>query len=96
MQTKSACNVEYDVLRMKNDGITNNIQMFNLIMKHIEDNIDRPTVLLTYLFFSLHAKNAAAIDTRGTSTQMLDTFADIFFYRNTMAFFVIPTVASAC
>ena len=76
MQTRSACNFESTVLRMKNDDIINNIQMCNLIMKHIEDNIDRPTDLLTDLFFSLHAKNAAAIDTRGASTHMLDTFAN--------------------
>ena len=76
VQTRRAYNFEYTVLWMKKEKIINNIQMCNLIMKHIEDNIDRPTDLLTDLFFSLHAKNAAAIDTRGASTHMLDTFAN--------------------
>ena len=85
-------------MQIKNDNIINSAQIRNLITKHIEDNIDRLTELLTDLFVSLSGENAAGVDAGGTSTQTLDTFAKTMchiFLSKHNDIFLIRMVSSA-
>ena len=61
---------------MKNDHITNTTQTLDVIMKHIQHHVDHPIELFTDLFVSLTGENATAIEAGGTSTQIVDTFAN--------------------
>ena len=74
--------------------------MHNVVTKHIEDNVYRPTELFTDLFVSLTGKNATDIDAGGAITQTIDMFANKmchgFFYLSPIVFFVIQMVVSTC
>ena len=75
------------------------MQIYKLIMKHIQDHINHPTELFTSLFVYLTGKNEMAVDAGGLNAQMLDTFSNAmcynFFYLSTMIFFMNQIVASS-